>query len=186
MFGPVADNANGIGEMGYDKAEMGEAQYKKARQILADLDAVGNTTKAITKGIAIGSAVIAAVSLFSSFIVSVGTGMRVPARGLVIASTLELADLVATGARSEHSEGIIDLLAQSETAEIALLLKEKDDATRLSVRTKPGGVDATALCGTWGGGGHPRAAGASLPLPLAEAVAAVLPVAERYARAVSR
>ncbi|MFZ1932722.1 MAG: sodium/proton-translocating pyrophosphatase [Thermoguttaceae bacterium] len=74
VFGPVADNANGIGEMGYDKKEMGEANYKEARQILADLDAVGNTTKAITKGIAIGSAVIAAVSLFNSFIVSVGTG----------------------------------------------------------------------------------------------------------------
>ena len=74
VFGPVADNANGIGEMGYDRKEMGEAKYKEARQILADLDAVGNTTKAITKGIAIGSAVIAAVSLFNSFIVSVGTG----------------------------------------------------------------------------------------------------------------
>jgi K(+)-stimulated pyrophosphate-energized sodium pump len=74
VFGPVADNANGIGEMGYDKAEMGEEQYKTARQTLADLDAVGNTTKAITKGIAIGSAVIAAVSLFNSFIVSIGSG----------------------------------------------------------------------------------------------------------------
>ena len=70
----MADNANGIGEMGYDEKEMGEAKYKEARQILADLDAVGNTTKAITKGIAIGSAVIAAVSLFNSFIVSVGSG----------------------------------------------------------------------------------------------------------------
>jgi phosphoesterase RecJ-like protein len=108
------------------------------------------------------------------------------ADGLVIASTMELADLVATGARSEHSEGIIDLLAQSETAEVALLLKEKEDATRLSVRTVPGGVDATALCGTWGGGGHPRAAGASLALPLAEAVAAVIPEAIRFARAVVR
>ena len=74
VFGPVADNANGIGEMGYDREEMGEVKYKEARQILADLDAVGNTTKAITKGIAIGSAVIAAVSLFNSFIVSVGSG----------------------------------------------------------------------------------------------------------------
>jgi K(+)-stimulated pyrophosphate-energized sodium pump len=74
VFGPVADNANGIGEMGYDKAEMGEANYARARQILADLDAVGNTTKAETKGIAIGSAVIAAVSLFSSFIAVIAVG----------------------------------------------------------------------------------------------------------------
>ncbi len=74
VFGPVADNANGIGEMGYDKAEMGEKNYAHARQILADLDAVGNTTKAETKGIAIGSAVIAAVSLFASFIAVVAVG----------------------------------------------------------------------------------------------------------------
>jgi len=74
VFGPVADNANGIGEMGYDRQEMGEENYKRARQILADLDAVGNTTKAETKGIAIGSAVIAAVSLFASFIAVIAVG----------------------------------------------------------------------------------------------------------------
>jgi len=77
VFGPVADNANGIGEMGYDREEMEKAQpgsYKRARQILADLDAVGNTTKAETKGIAIGSAVIAAVSLFASFIAVIAVG----------------------------------------------------------------------------------------------------------------
>jgi len=82
VFGPVADNANGIGEMGYDEKEMGPAKYKEARQILADLDAVGNTTKAITKGIAIGSAVIAAVSLFNSFIVSVGSGGKGETAGI--------------------------------------------------------------------------------------------------------
>jgi K(+)-stimulated pyrophosphate-energized sodium pump len=77
VFGPVADNANGIGEMGYEPKEMEQANpgsYKRARQILADLDAVGNTTKAETKGIAIGSAVIAAVSLFASFIAVIAVG----------------------------------------------------------------------------------------------------------------
>ena len=77
VFGPVADNANGIGEMGYDREAMEKAEpgsYKRARQILADLDAVGNTTKAETKGIAIGSAVIAAVSLFACFIAVIAVG----------------------------------------------------------------------------------------------------------------
>jgi K(+)-stimulated pyrophosphate-energized sodium pump len=63
VFGPVADNANGIGEMAH--------LDKQARQTLADLDACGNTTKAITKGIAIGSAVIAAVSLFNAYITDI-------------------------------------------------------------------------------------------------------------------
>ena len=86
VFGPVADNANGIGEMGYNRDINGQdlkpgqpeymppEEYKRARQILADLDAVGNTTKAETKGIAIGSAVIAAVSLFASFIAVIAVG----------------------------------------------------------------------------------------------------------------
>ncbi len=69
-YGPISDNANGIGEMAWH--DMEDEETKKARQIMADLDAVGNTTKAITKGIAIASAVIAAVSLFASYITDVG------------------------------------------------------------------------------------------------------------------
>ncbi len=68
-FGPIADNANGIGEMSWSGME--DKETKDAQQIMADLDAVGNTTKAITKGVAIGSAVIAAVALFGSFLVDV-------------------------------------------------------------------------------------------------------------------
>ena len=68
-FGPISDNANGIGEMAWHGQN--DNNTKAARQIMADLDAVGNTTKAITKGVAIGSAVIAAVSLFGSFMVDV-------------------------------------------------------------------------------------------------------------------
>src|SRR3954471_12863958 len=63
-FGPVSDNAQGIAEMSGDVSVEGA-------QILTELDAVGNTTKAITKGIAIATAVLAATALFGSYATSV-------------------------------------------------------------------------------------------------------------------
>ena len=89
--------------------------------------------------------------------------------GRIVWSSLTDADLAATGAERAHSEGIIDLLSQAEAAEVAILFKEAGTATRVSVRTKPGGVDATVLTGAFGGGGHARAAGASVDAPLADA-----------------
>jgi len=67
-FGPVSDNAQGIAEMS------GEIDAAGAR-VLTDLDAVGNTTKAITKGIAIATAVLAATALFGSFRTTVETAL---------------------------------------------------------------------------------------------------------------
>lgn len=107
--------------------------------------------------------------------------------GRVVWSTLREADLKESGAIPAHAEGIIDLISQSEDAEVALVFKETDGPrTRLSVRTKPGGVDATVLTGAFGGGGHARAAGATVEQPLDAAIPLVLAVAARLAADVRR
>ncbi len=100
-FGPIADNANGIGEMSWsgktDKAT------KDAQQTMADLDAVGNTTKAITKGVAIGSAVIAAVSLFGSFLVDVSRAQN--SLGIPVEQQMQ-----ATGIRVDLPQVFVGML----------------------------------------------------------------------------
>ncbi|GGV70888.1 MULTISPECIES: sodium-translocating pyrophosphatase [Streptomyces] len=68
-FGPVSDNAQGIAEMSGDVQGAGA-------QVLTNLDAVGNTTKAITKGIAIATAVLAASALFGSYRDVITTSVR--------------------------------------------------------------------------------------------------------------
>jgi K(+)-stimulated pyrophosphate-energized sodium pump len=89
-FGPISDNAQGV-------AELAGENHGAGGEILNSLDAVGNTTKAITKGIAIGSAVLAAVALFGSFltdtrVVQLGLGIKlentVYGRGINIADPI--------------------------------------------------------------------------------------------------
>ncbi len=91
-FGPISDNAQGIAEMtGMDK---------ESRHVLEELDAVGNTTKAITKGIAIASAVIASVSLFASFVTDVG----------IVAENLGIESPLAYGLRIDIPAVFVGLL----------------------------------------------------------------------------
>jgi bifunctional oligoribonuclease and PAP phosphatase NrnA len=106
--------------------------------------------------------------------------------GRIVWSSLTEADFASTGAERAHGEGIIDLLSQAEAAEVAILFKQAGDATRVSVRTRPGGVDATVLTGAFGGGGHTRAAGASVDRPITDAIPPVLAEATRLVAAVER
>src|SRR6202167_3098022 len=80
-FGPVSDNAAGVAEMAGEFS--GEAE-----RVMVSLDAVGNTTKAITKGVAIGSAVIAAIALFASFIETIGSQLNLHVSGSQVFSQI--------------------------------------------------------------------------------------------------
>jgi len=127
-FGPLADNAGGIAEM--SKEDFTDPQ---SQETLATLDSVGNTTKAITKGIAIASAVIAAVSLFASFIEI--TGLQ--EEGLNIADPLVFVGLLIGGALPFLFSSV--LLRAVERA-AALIIEEVRKQFRI-----PGVMEGTVL-----------------------------------------
>ena len=107
--------------------------------------------------------------------------------GRTVFATMMLADLTETGATLEMSEGIVDALAQVSEADVAIFFKEDGPTTaRISVRTKGEGPDATAIVASFGGGGHARAAGATIERPVNEAATLVLArVTELRAHAVA-
>lgn len=99
--------------------------------------------------------------------------------GSLVWSTLRESDYAATGSGPQDTEGLIDLLSQSAGAEVAILFKQDGGGTRISVRTREGGLDATTICALYGGGGHARAAGATVPQSIDAAPAIVLAEARR-------
>ena len=106
-----------------------------------------------------------------------GIGQRRDGRIVYASQTLEM--LRETGSDPTATEGFVDLLGSTRTGDITVLFKETDAShVRVSVRTTDR-ADAVAITSAFGGGGHARAAGCSLDLPLAEAIQRVLDECER-------
>jgi len=99
--------------------------------------------------------------------------------GRLVWSALYEADYAATGAAVADAEGLSDLLSQSASAALMVLFRQNGERTKISVRTREGGEDATVLTALFGGGGHARAAGATLDLPIDDAIQVVLDAARR-------
>jgi phosphoesterase RecJ-like protein len=106
-----------------------------------------------------------------------GIGQRRNGRIVHAAQTLQM--LRETGADATATEGFVDLLGSTRTGDVTVLFKETDAAhVRVSVRTTDR-ADAVAITAAFGGGGHARAAGCSLDLPIAETTQRVLDECER-------
>jgi phosphoesterase RecJ-like protein len=99
--------------------------------------------------------------------------------GRLVWATLYEPDYAATGASAQDAEGLSDLLSQSSEGALVIMFRQNGDKTKISVRTREGGLDATVLTGAFGGGGHARAAGATVDLPIDQATHAVLTAARR-------
>ena len=103
--------------------------------------------------------------------------LREELAGRLIWSEITRPMLAEAGAEMDESEGVIDLLQSIDSMQLAVLFKEQDEAvTKISVRSREP-YNATDVCVPFGGGGHHRAAGAELALPLPTARQRVLEVA---------
>jgi K(+)-stimulated pyrophosphate-energized sodium pump len=139
-FGPISDNAGGIGEMA--KID------PKGQAILARLDAAGNTTKAITKGVAIGSAVIAAVSLFGSFITDVEkVKPGILSNGIRVSEPLVFVGLLIGGALPLlFSSRLIEAVTRAASSIIAEVRRQFKIPGILEGTKKPDYANTVAIC----------------------------------------
>jgi K(+)-stimulated pyrophosphate-energized sodium pump len=140
-FGPVSDNAQGIAEMSGDIDE-------KGARVLTDLDAVGNTTKAITKGIAIATAVLAATALFGSFsdVIRDALGTALPG------SHLNSADFIPLPVNVPNAlvglilgAAVVFLFSGLAISAVSRAAGRVVFEVREQFRTKPGIMDGTEL-----------------------------------------
>jgi len=100
------------------------------------------------------------------------------ADGRIVVSELRREDFEAAGAEEPYSEGIIDNLRAVDGAELVALVRELPDgassARKGSLRSRPDGVDVSAIARSFGGGGHKRAAGFSTDLPMDEVTSRIV------------
>jgi phosphoesterase RecJ-like protein len=99
--------------------------------------------------------------------------------GRLVWTTITDEDFAASGTSAEDTEGLSDLLSQSAEGALVVLFRQNGSRTKISVRTRDGGLDATTLTIAFGGGGHARAAGATVDQPIDKAVPLVLDEARR-------
>src|SRR5215218_5863820 len=99
--------------------------------------------------------------------------------GRLVWTTITDEDFASSGTSAADTEGLSDLLSQSAEGALVVLFRENGARTKISVRTRDGGLDATTLTMAFGGGGHARAAGATVDQPIDKAVPLVLDEARR-------
>ena len=101
--------------------------------------------------------------------------------GRIVHATLTQAMLDETGTQQHDADGVVEFMARSRGADVAILVRELGPLeTRVSLRTTPS-VDATAIAAAFGGGGHARRAGCTITGDVASSLAAILAVASSVA-----